>query len=158
MAHGVAALARAPGVAPDRIGVTGYSLGGDLAITVAALCPRVRALVAQGLGEAYDYDGRFLPVRADHRDLIADPCWVVPAANAYTWFEDRYLLIAPRPMLLVHADADVGDMLTRGNWLLERLRRIYTVCGAPTAFDARVEHGRHQYFVDPALGFFAAWL
>ena len=114
--------------------------------------------MAQGLGEAYDYDGRFLPVRADHRDLIADPCWVVPAANAYTWFEDRYLLIAPRPMLLVHADADVGDMLTRGNWLLERLRRIYTVCGAPTAFDARVEHGRHQYFVDPALGFFAAWL
>ncbi len=151
-------LAGVPGVDPERLGITGCSLGGDLALTVAALRPAARVVVAQGLVDWPDRAGRRPAVGGDAFDLVADPCWVLPHENARMWFEDRWLHVAPRPMLLVNARDDVGDMYQRGSWLIDRLRQTYAACGVPDAFAFRVERGHHQYFVDPALEFLARHL
>ena len=152
------ALGRVPGVDPERLGITGCSLGGDLALTVAALRSTARVVVAQGLVDWPDHAGRRPAVAGDAFDLVADPCWVLPHENARMWFEDRWLHVAPRPMLLVSARDDVGDMHRRGSWLVDRLRQTYAACGVPDAFAFRVEQGHHQYFVDPALDFLARHL
>jgi dienelactone hydrolase len=158
LTRAVAALAAHPDVDADRVGVTGCSLGGDLALTVAALCPSVRAVVVQGGLEWKDLGGRRPPVTGQGHYMLADRCWMIPGENAHMWREDRWLLVAPRPMLLVNASGDVHDMAERGNWLVDRLRQVYAACGTADAFDFRVETGAHQYFVQPAIAFFGTHL
>jgi dienelactone hydrolase len=48
IAAGTAFLASRPEVDPDRIGVVGFSMGGEEAIGAAAADPRIRAVVAEG--------------------------------------------------------------------------------------------------------------
>ena len=155
---GLAALRQEPSVDPTRLAVTGCSLGGNLALTVAALDPQVRVTVAQGLVDWPDLAGRRPPVVGHAHGPLADRCWVVPGENARTWCEDRFLLVAPRPFLIVNARGDVGDMAARGNWLVDRLRQAYRGCGAAERFGFRVEPGAHQYFTGVALDFLARHL
>ena len=93
----VDAVADLPSIDPERIGVFGHSLGGKLALHLAALDPRVRAGVAHepGLGLAnsnwdapWYLDGR-TPDDRDHDQLLE--------------------LIAPRPFLLIGGGSADGE-------------------------------------------------
>ena len=108
-----AALAYARTRVPDaQIGLIGYSMGASVALLLAARDPAVRALVADspftGIAEvvAYNAARRRLPARL-----------VVPMADALTSWRYGYHFgavrpieaikaISPRPLLLIHSQAD----------------------------------------------------
>jgi hypothetical protein len=118
-----------------------------MAVTYAALDTRLRVVVAQGYGGegVGPYPGRTggwftLP---DHY------CHVIPGANRFMGMEDLFLLIAPRPLLVVRGTANRPPSDT--TWRL--VRASYAALGHEGAFVYHVAPGGHEYFVEPALTF-----
>jgi hypothetical protein len=72
----------------SRIGCAGHSLGGEMAMWLAAMDPRVKATVSSG----------FL-TRMDQLELGHCLCWKTPGLRELVDFSDIYSLIAPRPLL-----------------------------------------------------------
>ena len=76
-----------PEVDPQRIGCGGLSLGGEMAMWLAALDPRVAATVSSGFLTTMDN------MRQGHCT-----CWDFPGLQRRFEFADIYSLIAPRPL------------------------------------------------------------
>ncbi|HSJ90915.1 MAG TPA: alpha/beta fold hydrolase [Ilumatobacter sp.] len=114
----VSFLADRPEVDADRIGVVGFSMGGEEAIGAIAADPRIRAVVAEGatgrtdadqawFDDVYGARGRFQQalewIEFTLTDLLTDASRPTPLADAAA-------AAAPRPILLVVAGgvADEG--------------------------------------------------
>ena len=113
---GVAYLQDRPEVAADRVGAMGFSVGGEMLLRAAARSLSIRAVVSEGAGERVgetDVSGlaRFL----------VDPSQAVMTAATTVFSNQRPPPpivdvigdIAPRPVLLVHADPGIGGESTR---------------------------------------------
>jgi dienelactone hydrolase len=102
-------LAMRPDIDPRRIGVAGFSMGGEEAIGAAATNPRIRAVIAEGatarraadkewLSDAYGWRG-WLQERVEHAqdlvtDFLTDASPPVPLRTAVREAPDtRFLLI-----------------------------------------------------------------
>ena len=64
-------LSSRPGVDAGRIGVLGLSMGGEIAITGAALDPRLKAIVAEGA-----------TARTCRIKRTCPPTWKAPSTNS----------------------------------------------------------------------------
>lgn len=121
------------------IGLLGYSLGGSVSISVAADDPRIGAVVA---------DSAFADPRALIGDRVSDvlriPATVIvaPVLAVLGWRTGAHLSdfrplnvvsrLAPRPLLLIHGDADTIVPIAHARMLYSaarRPKRIWTLRG-----------------------------
>lgn len=157
--RGFTAFLGHPSVDASRVAVSGCSLGGDLAITLGAVDTRVTAVVAQGLCHWHGERGQRPRPEDDGSELRGDASSIVPGAAGVTHYEDRFLLLAPRPFAIVDGTRDVVDGTRQvgykeeESWLLEVMRSAYQVEGAADCFEFIVARGGHEYHLDPAIAF-----
>src|SRR6202158_1818221 len=142
-----------PDVDGKRIAVTGCSLGGDLAVTLGALDPRIGAVVAEGLCNWRGPHGTRPTPEEEGSAFSRDVCSLIPGEAVITHYEDRFLLMCPRPFAIINGRQDVGDMGEDRSWLLSLLRRAYQLEGANNRFAFELMPGGHEYYVAPAISF-----
>jgi hypothetical protein len=151
--RGLTALMDLPAVDGERVGVTGCSLGGDLSITLAALDERVQAVVAQGLCKWTGPRGQRPTPEEDGSRITRDPCGIVPNETARFHYEDKFLLVAPRPLAVINGRRDVGDIDEEESWLVTLLRDTYQLEGVTDRFRFVLTSGGHEYHLAPAIEF-----
>lgn len=141
-------------VDPQRIGITGASLGGEMAVVYAALDKRMKAVVFQAyggnLGVQRGSDGK----GSNYTNATPFQDHVIPGQNRYLYEEDFFLLIAPRPLLGVRGDRDYVFRTT----FPEVVGAAYRCLGMASAFEFSIVPGGHEYFVQPTTEFFKRYL
>lgn len=150
---------------PDaKLGIVGFSMGAAVAILHTAQNPAVRALLA---------DSPFTTIS----ELVADravqlgipPSLVVPAANTvtslrygYTFEEVRPLdairNISPRPLLLVHGDADSVIPVEHAHKMFEVAREPKELWIVPGAEHCGAYFDNRAFYVKRAAEFFEQYL
>ncbi len=137
-----------PAVDPDRVGVTGVSFGGEMSVALAAVDPRLRVVVAQGTeGGVGPHDGYARDANPGYPHVL---CHFFDTPNRHLAREDPFLLVAPRPMLLVRGTEEGPEDAA----FLALLRSTYRLLGSGGGFADRSVPGGHEYFADPAIAFF----
>jgi hypothetical protein len=141
-------LAALPQVAPRRMGISGGSLGGEIAITYSALDPRVKVVVCQG------YGGEEIGVKLGLVGSTLSPaphfCHLIPGQNKFMRPEDLFLLIAPRPLLVVRGTQEEINY----SRLKSITSEVYDCLAFPANVEFRTMAGDHDYFLEPAQEFF----
>lgn len=147
----LALLRSQPGVDSARVGVTGASLGGELAVTLAALDASIPAVAWSSYGGR---SGPF-PRAAGPRRKQRHYCHVIPGAENFLRREDDMLLIAPRPALGLRGQRDHRPE----PGFAERSRDAWALIGNPMdfAFEIKPERG-HEFFVEETVAFFEEYL
>jgi hypothetical protein len=156
-------LAGAPGVAPDRLGAVGMSMGGEQAIGAAAGDERLRAVVAEGATGRTRADQDWLDKDLQglvHRlvDTIqygaAD---LLTEASPPISLRDAVVAAAPRPVLVIAGGE--GDEITVGRYLRDASPTSVELSELPDTphTDGLVEHPREWEervigFLDRHLG------
>lgn len=139
-------------VDPRRIGVTGVSYGGEMAVTYAALDERIAVVVSQGFGGQVGRQQGIVGTRHDQPHY----CHIIPGGTTYMQQEDVFLLIAPRPLLGIWGNkgyaARVHDAFPA------TVQRAYGTLNVDASVQFKVVEGRHEYFVEPAIEFFNRFL
>lgn len=125
----------------NRIGITGRSLGGEIAGYYAALDPRVSAAsIHSHFAEVKNQRGRikFIAARNDHRF-----CSLIPGKNTKFTEVHKYLLIAPRPLQLVDS-----------NYPLDSLTKAFSLYARDHLLDQIEIDNKHDYYLQEAKEFF----
>ena len=138
-------------VDPDRIGITGVSYGGEMAITYAALDPRVKVVVMQGYGGGVGLLPGIKGTKVDQPHY----CHFIPGFQQSFFQEDLALLVAPRPLLGVRG---TEEGVFEKKEFYEVVSQAYKVLNAPSVFQMKEMEGTHEYFVQPAVEFFNRYL
>jgi dienelactone hydrolase len=134
-------------VDPHRIGITGVSYGGEMAVTYAALDERIQVIVFQGFGGTVGVE------RGIDRTSQDTPYYthIIPGHNVYLLQEDLFFLIAPRPLLGVRGDKDnFGDH----KLFSQTVGELYATLNASSLFRFEILPGGHEYIIQPAIQFF----
>ena len=133
-------------VDPHRMGITGVSYGGEMAVTYAALDKRIKAIVFQGFG------GLLGPIEGKLRGKEQPHyCHIIPGSPSFLFQEDIFFLVAPRSLLGVRGTQDVeGDP----HVFKKEVKNFYEKIEASSSFDFVIVPGGHEYFIDPAVTFF----
>lgn len=130
-------LVTRPDIDRDRIGATGRSGGGMTTFFLAALDERVRA--------AAPVSGTLSTAGFVRRRLAAAHCDCQYPVNAHALhYAEAGALIAPRPQLLVNADADPGFPMDAFTEMIEPIRRVYRLHAAENALRTAVTSGGHR--------------
>lgn len=152
-------LAR-PEVAPDRIGVTGHSLGGHGAIFLAAYDTRIAACACNCAAPPFRHNPRLLDWAREEwysyfRHLRSDlQAGVLPPID----FHEIIALIAPRPFLDVAAINDADPRVQRQRVLMNlKIMDAYALENALPKVAFYV-HGRGHYVPYDARNLIYAWL
>jgi fermentation-respiration switch protein FrsA (DUF1100 family) len=151
----------------ERAGVLGFSMGGAVAISTAARCPAIAAVVS---------DGGFARIRSALRAGIQERGLPRPlaallapvatriagwrlgcdldAADPLRWIGD----ISPRPVMLIHAGQDIFVPQAE-------IEALYAAAGnprelwiVPEAKHRRVDHIRPEEYMARILAFFDRWI
>lgn len=144
-------FATLPGIDPERLGISGLSLGAELAVEYAALDERIKAISFHAHG------GRTgpYPAKLDPRSEQPHYCHLIPNANRIMHREDPFLLLAPRPTQGVRGQQ---DPFAEAKFELT-LQRAWSLMGRAEALELRLVTGSagdraHTYFVEDAIRFF----
>jgi len=133
-------------VDPSRIGVTGFGLGGGLALYTAALDERVRAVVIEN----------FLGGGIDPLEVLGHGCDYVPQLWRYAEIGDVARLIVPRPALYAYPADRPGTEAARK--FFNRMRPSYEMFRCPDR-TYLVEPGASlRYYRTVARDWFDRWL
>ena len=132
-------------VDPERIGCAGLSLGGEMAMWLAAMDERVAACVSSGFLTVMD--------QMEHNHCM---CWKFDGLRELVDFADIYSLIAPRPLqcqngLREHPTMFVVPLARRA---LKEIRLIYSDLGKPENISLAIHHGEHEVDIPSLLEFF----
>lgn len=151
------ALAAVDGVGADRIGLTGFSLGGQAAWQAQAVAPWIRAAapLAGGLGSMAAF------IREGDLDRHSGP-WYIP--HLLRHFDHGRIVrfcICPRP-LMVLAPTEDEDMPASGVDAMEReVRPAYASAGCAHRFEVHRPQLNHLFLpehLDSVAAFFGRWL
>ena len=136
-----------PQVDRKRIGVTGVSLGGELAVNLAALDESIAAIGASGYG---GNAGLFGALEGPD-SVIVHYCHIIPGAWAFLRREDMTLLLAPRPTLIVRGELEYQ----RDDLFATSAAAAWRALGARERFALEVLPKReHDFFVQETAEFF----
>ncbi len=152
----------------DNIGVLGFSMGGAVAITTAAVEPSIKAVVCDGafaklVGVLIRGIGVVNPALRPV-GFIAGPLAILfaslrlgawlPSADPIRWVAR----ISPRPLFLIHGEKDIFISTSE-------IRALYQAAGepkelwiAPQAGHRNVDEVYPEEYRERVLGFFQKWL
>lgn len=133
----------------ERVGVTGVSTGGLLALTAAAMEPRVRAASVQGIFGSMRVS--FIRDRNRHCG-----CGAIPGLLPEFDLPELALLIAPRGLHISNGQQD-GFPPTEAERCLKLIDPIYRQAGGESP-SFTTPPGGHAFAIEPALAFFAEQL
>ena len=143
-------LVSRPEVDRNRIAATGLSGGGALTFWIAAVDDRVKcAAAASGMT---DWESNVT------NRIVRLHCDCMLPINTYGWeFTTVAALAAPRPLLFVNCDDDLGFPMAANHRIAARLRKIYGMYGKSDVFKDYVTHGpvgAHAYTPDSRMAIF----
>lgn len=138
-------LAAQPTVDADRLGVTGFSVGGLLALLTGGLDERVQATVVQGFLGSYAGD----LMRSFHCACQ----FSIPLGIDYD-VSDLAALVAPRTLLFVGGVNDPEMPIEEQRAAHAVITEHYQTLGAPDATALEEHPGRHEYVPDAAISLF----
>ncbi len=138
-------LASLPEVDDHRLGCAGLSLGGEMAMWLGAMDPRMRGTVSSG----------FLTTVANMRRGHC-PCWDFPGLTENFDFSDIYSLTAPRPLLCQNGRkerAPGGFPVEIAEVAMAEIRKAYKVFAAEKAAQLDIHPEGHEFVVATAVPF-----
>jgi len=138
-----------PMVDPRRVGVTGVSTGGLLALSAAAVEPRIAAASVQGIFGSMRVS--FIKDRNGHCG-----CGAIPNLLPEFDLPELALLVAPRPIQFSNGSKD-GFSPQEADRCRQLITPVYLQAGGKTP-QLVVPEGGHAYAFEPALEFFGATL
>jgi dienelactone hydrolase len=130
-------------VEPQRIGITGFSLGGAISWYAAAADPRLRVVVplCSGAG-TYDALLNSQPHTRYHSQYF------YPAAFLQVFPGDQpelFAALVPRPVLVVGREQDQGMPIEGLRKLEQEVSAAYRKRGVPERFAVHLTPGEHNY-------------
>ena len=137
-----------PEVDPQRIGCAGLSLGGEMAMWLGAMEPRVAATISSG----------FLTSMENLREGHC-MCWDFPGLQRRWDFADIYSLISPRPLQCQNGQQEKlpgGFPVSLAEQAMTEIRRAYAVDGRKDAAELAVHLDGHVVDVPSAVRFLDA--
>ncbi|MCA9141606.1 MAG: sulfatase-like hydrolase/transferase [Planctomycetaceae bacterium] len=134
-----------PNVDSQRVGVTGVSTGGLLALSAAAMDTRVAAASVQGIFGSMRVS--FIRDRNQHCS-----CGAIPGLLPEFDLPELALLVAPRPLHVSNGTAD-GFAPQEAERCLRQIEPIYQQAGGQ-APQFTISPGGHAFSFKPALKFF----
>ena len=148
--HALSVLATWRGVDPERVGMTGLSLGSCLTMFASALDTRIRVAVASGSSNTY-------------RDRIRARkgiCGIqtLPGLLPDMDTPDVFAAVAPRPLQVQRGLSDPlldQDAAAAG---IDHIAGCYDAAGVPDRFMDHVFDGGHVYRNAAAIDWFDRWL
>jgi dienelactone hydrolase len=138
-------VAGLPEVDSQRLGCAGLSLGGEMAMWLGAIDPRMKVTVSSG----------FLTTMANMRQGHC-PCWEFPGLADNFDFSDIYSLTAPRFLLCQNGQkegAPGGFPVKIAQQVLAEIQKAYAVYGCKNHADLDVHPGGHIFVTPTGLGF-----
>lgn len=135
-----------PEVDPKRIGITGVSFGGEMAVTYASLDSRMKVIVYQAFGANL---GLRKGVKGTKKDQ-PHYCHIIPNQNKYGPQENIFFLLAPRAVLGIRGKLDTSI----DSQFVGTIKKAWNINQVPNLFEFKVLPGDHEYFLEPAIRFF----
>ena len=131
-------------VDPERIGCAGNSLGGEMAMWLAAMDERIAATMSAG----------FL-TRMDQLEHNHCRCWKFPGLRTLADFSDIYALTATRPLMCQNGLQERPTWFTvpLARKALAEIKPIYEVLGAPEHLEFLAHEGGHVIELPSLLAF-----
>jgi hypothetical protein len=138
-----------PEVDPKRIGCAGLSLGGEMAMWLGAMDPRVYGTVSCG----------FL-TRMDQMEQGHCMCWKFDGLRELVDYADVYSLIAPRPLQCQNgmSEPPEGFPVDIAVEAMGQIKRIYSDFGVPGYAGLAVHPGGHEVEPTAMMAFFRVHL
>jgi len=133
-----------PEVDSARIGCAGLSLGGEMAMWLAAMDERIAATVSAG----------FLTLM-DQMEQNHCMCWKFDGLREVVDFPDIYSIIAPRPLQCQngHKEPPTQFTVAIAQEAMGQIRLIYKDLGATEDAVLEVHDGGHEIALDQLLEF-----
>ncbi len=134
-----------PEVDKDRIGCAGLSLGGEMAMWLGAMDPRIKATVSCG----------FLTTM-DHMEVNHCMCWKFDGLRELVDWTDIYSMIAPRPLQCQNGWREPYNDFTIGiaRQAIQDVRVAYADFGVPNEVELDKHDGAHEVDLPSLMKFF----
>jgi len=138
-----------PEVDPNRIGCAGLSLGGEMAMWLAAMDERVKTTVSAG----------FLTIM-DQMEQNHCMCWKFDGLRELVDFADIYSLIAPRRLQCQNGlkEPPTQFIVPLAEKAMKEIRLIYEDLGRAENVDLEVHDGAHEIALEPLIELFSTHL
>jgi hypothetical protein len=132
-------------VTPSAIGCAGLSLGGEMAMWLAAMDVRIAACVSSGFLTVMD--------QMEHNHCL---CWKFEGLRESADFSDIYSLVAPRPLQCQNglAEPPTQFIVPLAREAMKEIRLIYADLGRPENAGLAVHRGGHEIDLPNLLAFF----
>ena len=135
------ACAAAPLDLPTRAGVAGFSLGGELALFLAALDPTLSPVAVSHY---------CCPWEHSYWQKLHCRCAYVPGLMTELSMAELFAAVAPRPLALDVAREDRSFPWEPTRTLLADIGALYAQAGATERLQAQVWDGEHRFRTAPA--------
>ena len=134
-----------PSVDPLRVGATGVSTGGLLALSAAVVEPRIAATSVQGIFGSM----RVSFIRDRHRHCT---CGAIPGMLPEFDLPELALLVTPRSLHISNGRTD-GFSPQEAQRCVDLITPLYRKSGGPAPM-VTISPGGHEYSLTPAINFF----
>jgi dienelactone hydrolase len=146
----VTLLQETEGVAAERIGMAGLSLGGRMAMYAGAVDPRLKVLVASGACNTF----------RDRVAMMSGACGaqILPGLFPRADTPELFAAMAPRPLQIQWGIRDPLIVAEYAEAGIDRIERAYRAAQAEDRLSVHRFDGGHEFEHAPAVAWFDRWL